>query len=92
VAVVLTALGALLAGCGPAQIGASHTAAWPVSDNTTSYGGIYIKDGGSVTMTNSTVVSNTADVDGGIENGGILAVTNSTVSGNIATGTGGVTI
>jgi hypothetical protein len=43
-------------------------------------------------MTSSTVVSNMADVDGGIENVGILAVTNSTVSGNIATGTGGRTV
>jgi len=52
-------------------------------------GGIY--NSGILTVTNSTLSANTADLGGGILNnfGGTLMVTNSTLSGNTAGGAGG---
>jgi hypothetical protein len=53
-------------------------------------GGIY-NDGGTLSLTNSTVSGNTADNGGGIYNqGGTTTLTNSTVSGNTATTGGGI--
>ena len=52
-------------------------------------GGIYISNTGTLTLTNSTVSDNTAQVGGGINNSGTLTLTNSTVSGNTAQVYGG---
>jgi len=45
-------------------------------------GGIYISNTGTLTLTNSTVSDNTAQVGGGINNSGTLTLTDSTVSDN----------
>jgi hypothetical protein len=66
-----------------------------VSDNTTSGNGGGIANDGRLTLTNSTVVGNTASVGGGIENESSLTLINSTISDNKAfdtipqTGVGG---
>ena len=52
-------------------------------------GGIYISNTGTLTLTDSTVSDNTAQVGGGITNNGTLTLTNSTVSGNTAQVYGG---
>ncbi len=57
-------------------------------------GGIYIHNGGTLTVSNSTISGNTTgggpsgNQGGGIFNGGTLTVSNSTISGNTATGSG----
>jgi hypothetical protein len=56
-------------------------------------GGIYINDGGTLTLTDVSVSDNqTADTGGGIHNAGTLTITNSTVSGNYGTTGGGIYI
>ncbi len=45
-----------------------------------------IQNGGTLTITNSTLSGNKAVYAGGIENSGTLTITNSTLSGNSATG------
>jgi len=52
-------------------------------------GGIYILEGSTVTLSNSTVSGNKADWGGGIFNRGTVTLTNSTVSGNEASELGG---
>jgi hypothetical protein len=53
-------------------------------------GGIY-NDGGTLTVTNSTISGNSATSGGGIyTDGGTLTVTNNTISGNSATSGGGI--
>jgi hypothetical protein len=53
-----------------------------------SNGGGLLNDGGTVRITNSTVVGNRADngISGGIENGGTMTLTNSTVADNLGRG------
>ena len=58
----------------------------PVND----YGGaIFNREGGNLTLLNSTISSNQAFTGGGIENWGTLTITLSTISSNIATSFGG---
>ncbi|MCA2626421.1 MAG: endo-1,3-1,4-beta-glycanase ExsH [Microcystis sp. M19BS1] len=53
--------------------------------------GIYNSSNGILTLTNSTITGNTANVGGGgIYNDGTLTLTNSTISGNTATYGGGI--
>jgi len=59
------------------------------NNNVSTVGGAFYNDG-NLTITNSTLSSNTATRDGGgIYNGGTLTVTNSTLSGNTASNKGG---
>jgi len=53
-------------------------------------GGGGINNGGTLTVTNSTISNNGAYVGGGIANGGILTVSNSTISNNGAYAGGGI--
>jgi len=55
----------------------------PVIDPSDCGGGIY-NDGGTLSLTNSTITGNLAPWGGGINNGGALTLTNSTVSNNTA--------
>jgi predicted outer membrane repeat protein len=59
-----------------------------VSGNTSGYAGGGINNGNTVTLMNSTVSDNTAEVGGGIANGGEMALINSTVAGNSAVESG----
>ncbi|MGI8687136.1 MAG: hypothetical protein ACR2M3_01030, partial [Thermomicrobiales bacterium] len=52
-------------------------------------GGGILNNGGTLTVTNSTLSGNSATNGGGIYNNGTLTVTNSTFSGNSATNDGG---
>ena len=52
-------------------------------------GGGIVNDGGTLTLTNSTVSGNTAAGGGGIVNRSTLVLTNSTVGGNVSYGGGG---
>ncbi len=51
-------------------------------------GGGGIQNGGTLSITNSTINSNSATVFAGINNAGTLTITDSTVNGNMATGGG----
>jgi hypothetical protein len=62
-----------------------------VSDNTASYGGGGIYNGGTITLTNTTVSGNMADTSnsgsgfgGGLANSGTMTVQHSTITGNTA--------
>ncbi|MGH7801374.1 MAG: autotransporter domain-containing protein [Thermodesulfobacteriota bacterium] len=53
-------------------------------------GGIFLNNGGTVNITNSTISGNTADNDGGgIFNSGNMTITNSTINNNEAVESGG---
>jgi len=53
-------------------------------------GGIKVEDGVTLTLTHSTVISNTAYRGGGIHNDGVMLVAQSVISGNAATLGGGI--
>jgi hypothetical protein len=48
-----------------------------------------LQSGGTLTLTDSTVIHNTGIFGGGLFNGGNATLTNATITGNTATGTGG---
>jgi len=63
-----------------------------ITNGLASNGGGILNNGGTLTVTNSTLSGNTATAGGGggiLNNGGTLTVTNSTLSGNTATSNGG---
>jgi len=52
-------------------------------------GGIYVRPGTELTVVNTTMFANSADLGGAIYNGGTLTLVNSTLAGNDATSEGG---
>jgi filamentous hemagglutinin family protein len=61
-----------------------------IVDGYSDYDGGGILNGGTLTVSNSTLSGNSATYGGGILNGGTLTVSNSTLSGNSATYGGGI--